>query len=542
MKIGFLIKSFDALANWELRIIDRIRRDPDMEIALLVQDGRPSDDGLIAKLTQSKNLAGRIALSAQTALEKRLFKPAWTVDREDLIRFLETLPCIKLSPTKKRAVDLFSEEDARAIQKYDLDVLLRHAFNIIRGPIFESAKYGVWSFHHGDNRAIRGMPAGFWEPVLGEANVGVTLQQLTSELDGGRVIGRGTYNVHWSCIKNRNLVFEHSVSILFKHLEELKRGVFQTEASGTYDQPLYSKPSLGVVLRYCWRFYSSVLRKAKEKLCTSLFKTRHSCWTLFIGKGQFMEAPLFRLKPVQMPDTEFWADPFLVTRGDERYVFFENYLCAEKRGKISVGRVQKGQLVEVQDVLDLEYHLSYPNVFEEDGEMYMIPETHKNNRVEIYRCTEFPAKWELYATAFEGESIVDTTYYRDEHGDRWLFLNKGFGNDPCAELYIYKIDSLQLKTIQPHQQNPVLIDSRVARNAGPIFHHDGKTLRPSQISANDIYGCGLNINEIVTLDLEEYREQTIRQVFPQFKEGLHAMHHLHQTCDTFVIDAAYEKK
>ena len=40
MKIGILIKKFENLSNWELRIIDEIINNPELELSLLIQDGR----------------------------------------------------------------------------------------------------------------------------------------------------------------------------------------------------------------------------------------------------------------------------------------------------------------------------------------------------------------------------------------------------------------------------------------------------------------------------------------------------------------------
>ena len=40
LKIGILIKKFDNLSNWELRIIDKIFKDSNYKLELLILDGR----------------------------------------------------------------------------------------------------------------------------------------------------------------------------------------------------------------------------------------------------------------------------------------------------------------------------------------------------------------------------------------------------------------------------------------------------------------------------------------------------------------------
>ncbi len=82
--------------------------------------------------------------------------------------------------------------------------------------MLKASKYGIWSFHHGDNSINRRGPAGFWEIFLKQESVGVTLQQLTPELDGGLVIDKAYFNRHWSFVKTNRRILEGSVSVLLR--------------------------------------------------------------------------------------------------------------------------------------------------------------------------------------------------------------------------------------------------------------------------------------------------------------------------------------
>lgn len=239
------------------------------------------------------------------------------------------------------------------------------------------------------------------------------------------------------------------------------------------------------------------------------------------------------LKPIKLPKDEFWADPFLFPYKGEAYVFFEIYSYKTKLGKISCGRIQNNEIVEVQDILDFDYHLSYPFIFEEDDSIFMIPETSDNNQVEIYKCESFPNKWSLYTTAFEGEKIVDTSYYKDENGQQWLFLNKAF-EDHSSNLYIYKIDTLKLNKIEAHKKNPVIIDTRLARNAGKIFNLENKKIRHSQNNSIGVYGYGLNLNVIKKLTIDDYIEEKIVSIEPDSHKGIKATHNL-SLLDDFIL-------
>jgi len=472
-------------------------------------------------------------------------KEAGCTNRHNVLKKLEKIEKITVYPEVKRGYfDVFKAEDIEKIRSYRLDVILRHGFNIIKGEILHAARYGIWSYHHADNSVNRGQPPAFWEILDHQPYVGVTLQRLTEQLDGGFVIEKGYFNPHWSVVKTQNRIKEGGIILLLKSLDTLARGYdFHMRPSGVYYNPLYKTPGLIDELRYVRRFYGEALSRVWRGLNAGIFKARYNKWTLFIGRGSFLNATLYRLKPVKVPDDQFWADPFIFEYKGNRCVFFELFDYKKKRGRIACGRIHKNTLIDITEVLEKPYHLSYPYIFEEDGEIYLMPETHESKRLELYQCIEFPSKWRLVATAFEGEETADPFFFTDQEGTRWLFINKKSspGATLDTELYIYQVPDLSLKNLVAHEKNPVIVDARRARNAGAIFLHNGRFYRPSQANVYGAYGKALNINEIKRLTLEEYEEETLVTVWPNFRRGLSGIHHLHQTDGWFVFDAAYKR-
>ncbi|WP_128905847.1 formyltransferase family protein [Halorubrum amylolyticum] len=67
------------------------------------------------------------------------------------------------------------------------DVVFRRGFGLVRGSLLSATEHGVLSYHHGDPRAYRGGPAGFWEYMHGEETAGTIVQSLTDDLDAGVV-------------------------------------------------------------------------------------------------------------------------------------------------------------------------------------------------------------------------------------------------------------------------------------------------------------------------------------------------------------------
>lgn len=67
------------------------------------------------------------------------------------------------------------------------DVIIRYGFGLIRGDILHATEYGVLSFHPADIRQYRGLgpPVAFLD---GRDTMGVTLQRLSEEIDGGEIV------------------------------------------------------------------------------------------------------------------------------------------------------------------------------------------------------------------------------------------------------------------------------------------------------------------------------------------------------------------
>jgi hypothetical protein len=94
-------------------------------------------------------------------------------------------------------------------------------------------------------------------------------------------------------------------------------------------------------------------------------------------------------------------------------------------------------------VLERDYHLSYPFLVEQDGELYMIPESGRNRTVEVYRCIDFPLRWRLERVLLDGVRLVDATFHRGE--DRWwMFANAAAGGSRVFddELHLFHAERL----------------------------------------------------------------------------------------------------
>lgn len=59
-------------------------------------------------------------------------------------------------------------------------------------------------------------------------------------------------------------------------------------------------------------------------------------------------------------------------------------------------------------VLKENFHLSFPTVFDWRGEVWMLPETSADHSLTLYRCTQFPDKWEKVQAFSVGRELCDS--------------------------------------------------------------------------------------------------------------------------------------
>src|SRR5208282_2105829 len=121
------------------------------------------------------------------------------------------------------------------------------------------------------------------------------------------------------------------------------------------------------------------------------------------------------------PRDRFYADPFLVEHGRRNYLFFEELIFARNKGVIScIEFDDQGFRGTPHVVLEAEHHLSYPFVFDWEGQTYMLPESRDSGRIRLFRAVEFPLRWEFSRNLLDDVWAVDPTIF--QHGGKfWMF-------------------------------------------------------------------------------------------------------------------------
>ena len=239
--------------------------------------------------------------------------------------------------------------------------------------------------------------------------------------------------------------------------------------------------------------------------------------------------------PVTLPDEGEYADPFLVEEGDNLHLFFERNPPGESRGELGVGVLDRdGVLHEVRSFLRKPYHISYPHVFAWKGDYWMVPETSEAKRVDLYRCEQFPDRWNLEATLLEGHAMTDSTLIR-QNGLWYMFVTVDeSGLDAELALFVFMAEELT-GPWRPHLSNPVRTDICNTRGGGAFVRHNGQLFRPAQDGSGG-YGSALTFQRVLQLDQQAYREERASRFRPQGFRGLAGCHSFTACGDVQLID------
>lgn len=517
LRVGILCADDGRFENWELQLFEMLLAERRFTLAAFLLDSRPFAGG---RSGLPLDLVSRVDASL-FARQPPFRAPRFAAARPGVTRF---------------ALDgAETAETAEAFRALALDVVLRHASAPLPAGLLSGVPLGEWRFSFIDSRSATADWTGIREVVARAGHNAVHI--VVRDAEGCRRTASASFNRKFSAARGAAFMKEKAVLLMVHELTQLARTRrLPADMPPAGDPP--PPPDAPTIARYAAGLGLAATRRAFATLRKRLHMET-ATWTLYCGHGSVEDFDPRRAVAIPPSATSIKADPFLFAHGGAHYVFYENYGMRDNRAHIAVGRLAGDRIEPIGIALGGQDHLSFPYVFRDGSDIFMIPETHRRNRIEIWRSTGFPLHWKLHATAFEGRSAADSVLFR--HEDRWWLLTNLSEHhafeDHCSALYAFAVDGPALSDIRPHKYNPVVIGSATARNAGRVFASGGRLFRPSQNNAHGIYGYGLNIMEIDTLSLDAYREHRVRAIAPDFKPGLIGCHHFDADGGRYILDA-----
>lgn len=260
-KIGFLVDSLDV-ENYVAEFFEQC--DTQLNGQLIVICNQFEEENRLTLTRRLKEFGPKRALQKLTftllnRLERKLlarkhgpqcvsaFEPSSLRIDEDKI--------LKITPLPSRA-NLIYKYDAHDIGKLkaeNFDLIIRgEGRGILHGEILDVARQGIISFHYGDNRKYRGVPAGFWEVLFNDCKSELIIQKLDKTIDNGNVIARKTLETKETHLLNMHQLFSQSRVLIKDVLATLKKtGNLPKYESGMQTTgKLYTTPTLLQSLQY----------------------------------------------------------------------------------------------------------------------------------------------------------------------------------------------------------------------------------------------------------------------------------------------------
>jgi len=217
--------------------------------------------------------------------------------------------------------------------------------------------------------------------------------------------------------------------------------------------------------------------------------------------------PILTAANVTDVPARFIADPFMITRDGEHHLFFELLNTKRKMGEIghAISRdLKTWRYIGVG--LRERFHLSYPYVFEHDGEVYMLPECAKSKSIRLYKAFAFPQDWRPVATLLRGKKtevpLLDPSIIF--HNGHWYLFS-----------YMRKVNNLHLHVAdeltgpwREHPKSPILNSDHYARPGGRVVK-DGALLYRFAQDGQPRYGSKAWAFRITELTPTTYREEPV---------------------------------
>jgi len=490
LRIGIILESFSQ-PRWVRKSLENVLATGLGTLVLAVQ-------------VRPQRTSGSLLYKLYNRMDRRLYPTTATelVDVEDLFRGLTVVG------------------DVDEVAKFNLDLLINFASPQLNRKVSDSAKHGVWFHSFGD-------APGFREVMHDIPITKLSLKSVKGETEQIIYFSASPTLSKFSVGVNNNTCYWKASAFIARALRDLQAG---GNVVASFDHRSDRTPGNAAMSGMFLKLAARAAARTIEKF---------SSFEQWIIAYRFDREEFKYLIP---PVDHFWADPFQVKVDGRYYIFFEDYVNSAGRAHLSVVEVDRNGIVsDPTEVLKLDCHLSYPFIFEWQGDYYMIPETGERNVVELYRATSFPFKWEPVKVLLEARSPLDTTLI-DVNGTWWMFINieeEGVAVN-WDELHLYYSDS-PLGPWTPHARNPVVSDVRFARPAGRLFWSNGVLYRPSQDSSLR-YGYATIINKVTEISPSEYKETPVLKIKPDWDNDIIGIHTLNMLDEMTVIDCLMKRR
>lgn len=230
------------------------------------------------------------------------------------------------------------------------------------------------------------------------------------------------------------------------------------------------------------------------------------------------------------------ADPFLFVYNNTLFLFYEDLTFFNRGGTIKmVSTTDLTHWTNPITILDeKDVHFSFPYIFEDEGNVYLVPETGKDGTIRLYRAiNEELTAFERLNNLLERECPKDCTIdladnvIHKSNNTYYLFTSKQDKKGYLLELYI---SQNLIGPFTKHPYSPLLHSNKFGRNGGSLIEKDNLLYRVAQ-DCSETYGGNIHLMQIDQLTPLSYKEHVYKEnIIPIgidfYKKGGHQLNYV----------------
>ena len=213
----------------------------------------------------------------------------------------------------------------------------------------------------------------------------------------------------------------------------------------------------------------------------------------------------------------YWAaDPFVFEENGETYIFAELYDKFTLKGTLGYCKYKGNGFTSWKSVIREDHHLSFPNIFKLDGDIFIMPESFQSKQIYLYKAVSFPDKWVKYKVLYEGKELSDTVILK-ANGTSHVFTSE---TDVSSGSVVYRLFKGKADNdgMIGLEDEPISEDISSSRPGGNFFEYNGSVIRVSQNCLGN-YGAGLVFSEVdsdfINGSSDVYKEKIIKRISPE---------------------------
>tara|TARA_B100001989_G_scaffold27957_1_gene16670 strand:+ start:3287 stop:4942 length:1656 start_codon:yes stop_codon:yes gene_type:complete len=540
-RVGFIIDNLEP-DKYIIDLINFINQNESFESPILITGySQKNSEPLIKKFINNFSLnkvLKSIFLKIIFVIEKRIVSKKYQNKETSAEKITIDKFKIKKVVGKEYTSDSFLEftnDDLSLIANENLDCIIHCSSLNIKGEILNLTEFGIINAFHEDS-------FGFSEVLNGNPSSIFVIKKLGKELGNEDILFSGSLMTSNIWLANNSQLIEKSNVFLMQILDDLanNRRVNKSEGIRNTSSKSCNINSASTLLRYILKI---IAPKILNSFISKLLSPNVIRYSVAFAHHDEHKKSLSSYKEISNPKGRFLADPFVFEENDTNYIFVEDMFFKDNKGRISVIKIDGENYEFLGVVLEEDFHLSFPFIFRDGSDIYMIPESHENSDIRLYKCIEFPHEWCFEKTLMSGVSAADTMMIHKEN--KWFMLTNicSLGlNDHQSELHIFYSDNLKSSSWNPIKSgNPVIFNSMKGRNGG-LFYHKDKIYRINQVHGQAHYGKSFDINEIITLSKNEYKEVECLKIHPDFKDEIISTHSFNANSKFAVVDFARHQR